>query len=202
MDKTVGRRGPYTSGIARREEIVDAALEIFAARSYDAVSLREIAAKVGISHTGLRHHFESKEHLLTAVLRHKDEATLAPDPDHAVSGLAWLHDTVEVVRRNAGQPLVIRLFATLSTQATDPGHPAHVYFVNRYRVARELFARHLEVAREAGDLRSDIDVDRVAQTILATMDGLQVQWLLNPEAIDMVEAYREFLDDFLGALAT
>lgn len=201
MDKTVGRRGPYTSGIARREEIVDAALEMFAARSYDAVSLREIAAKVGISHTGLRHHFESKEHLLTAVLRHKDEATLAPDPAHTVNGMAWLLDTVEVVRRNAGQPLVIRLFATLSTQAIDPGHPAHVYFVNRYGVAQALFARHLGVAREAGELRADLDVDRVAQTILATMDGLQVQWLLNPDAIDMVEAYRAFLDDFLGALA-
>ena len=201
-----GRRGPYASGIARREEIVKAALELFAARTYDAVSLREVGAKAGITHTGVRHHFASKEELLTAVLQFNDEVSLTPDAEHEVSGvevhgLDWVRASIGVVAFNAGRPMVIRLFATLSVQATDPDHPAHDYFVQRYRYARTLVAREFEAARQAGDVRADVDADRAAEAVLAAMDGLQIQWLLDPEQVDMVAAYTQFLERFLASLA-
>lgn len=201
-----GRRGPYASGVARREEIVRAALELFAARTYDAVSLREVAAKVGITHMGLRHHFASKEELLTAVLRYKDQISLTPDPDHQVSGvevhgLDWIRASIDVVAFNSRQPMEIQLFASLSVQAADPQHPAHDYFVGRYRYARELVAHEFDIARQAGDIREDTDVEFAAQTMLAAMDGLQIQWLLDPVRIDMVDAYRQFLESFLESLA-
>ena len=201
-----GTRGPYASGIARREEIVLAALELFAVRTYDAVSLREVAAKVGITHTGLRHHFPSKEKLLTAVLQYKEKVSLTPDPDHQVSGvevhgLDWIRASVDVLARNTQKPLEVQLFATLSVRAADPQHPAHAYFVGRYRYARELVAREFEAAKQAGDIRDDTDVDAAAQAMLATMDGLQIQWLLDPERVDMAAAYRQFLERFLESLA-
>ncbi|NUS55282.1 MAG: TetR/AcrR family transcriptional regulator [Streptomycetaceae bacterium] len=207
MAEQTGRRGPYASGVARREEIVVAALELFAARTYDAVSLREVAAKVGITHSGLRHHFASKEELLTAVLHYNDQVSLTPDPEHEISGVEvhgvdWIRASVDVVAFNSRQPLVIRLFATLSVQATDPHHPAHTYFVKRYAVARGLVARELEFARANGDIRADTDVEAAAESLLATMDGLQIQWLLDPEHVDMVSAYRQFVDRFLTYLTS
>lgn len=202
MAEQTGRRGPYASGVARREEIVVAALELFAARTYDAVSLREVAAKVGITHSGLRHHFASKEELLTAVLHYNDQVSLTPDPEHEISGVDWIRASADLVAFNSRKPLVIRLFATLSVQATDPQHPAHDYFVKRYRVARGLVARELESARTNGDIRADTDVEAAAESLLATMDGLQIQWLLDPEHVDMVSAYRQFVDRFLAYLTS
>ncbi|MET7301870.1 TetR/AcrR family transcriptional regulator [Embleya sp. NPDC005575] len=201
MSDRTGARGPYARGVARRQEIVHAALEVFATRGYDAVSLREIAAQVGLSHTGLRHHFASKEELLTAVLRYKDELTLTPDEPVDVSGIAWVRASRDVVALNARQPLLIRLFATLSVQATDPAHPAHAYFVERYRIAREIAAGHLAQARDDGDIAADVDAEHSAELMLAAMDGLQVQWLLEPDRVDMVAAYGQFLDRFLAVLA-
>jgi len=46
-----------------RGQILDAALEIFAEKGFDATSVREIAAKVGINHALIRHHFQNKEEL-------------------------------------------------------------------------------------------------------------------------------------------
>ncbi|MEW1841595.1 hypothetical protein AB0392_26955 [Nonomuraea angiospora] len=40
-----------------------------------------------------------------------------------------------------------------------------------------------------------------AWTIIAVMDGLQVQWLLDPAAVDMRSAFRTFLDSCLRGLA-
>src|SRR5690348_7491472 len=99
-----GPRGPYKSGVARREEVVKAALEIFATRGYEGVSMREIAAQVGISHTGLRHHVASKEDLLMEVLRYKDEQTLTPDVPVEVTGTAWVRSSEDVVNANAKRP--------------------------------------------------------------------------------------------------
>jgi hypothetical protein len=44
----------------------------------------------------------------------------------------------------------------------------------------------------SGEYRADIDPDQVARQIIAVMDGLQTQWLLDPDRIDLsadFEAY-------------
>jgi AcrR family transcriptional regulator len=48
----------------RREEIYQAALDLFTERGYDNTPLSLIAKKLGLSKGGLFHYFENKEHLL------------------------------------------------------------------------------------------------------------------------------------------
>ena len=40
-----------------------------------------------------------------------------------------------------------------------------------------------------GRIRGDVDLDQVVQLIVAVMDGLQIQWLLD-EKVDMIESFR------------
>src|SRR6476469_5453109 len=61
-------RGPYRTGLRRREQIIEAATGIFARRGYTGATLREIADGAGVSTAGLRRHFGSKEKLLATVL--------------------------------------------------------------------------------------------------------------------------------------
>ncbi len=58
---TVARkpRGQYGKTAARRQEIVDAAVEVFGTMGYNKGSLREVADRVGMSQAGLLHHFPS-----------------------------------------------------------------------------------------------------------------------------------------------
>lgn len=58
-----------------KETILDVAIELFADKGYNRVSIREIAQAVGIRGSSIYNHFESKEALLDAVLRlYKEES--------------------------------------------------------------------------------------------------------------------------------
>lgn len=69
----MARRGSYAKGVAKRGEILDAALEVIGRDGYSRATVREIADAVGLSQNGLLHHFGSKERLFVEVLRHRDE---------------------------------------------------------------------------------------------------------------------------------
>lgn len=47
---------------------------------------------------------------------------------------------------------------------------------------------------EYGDrLPNGLTPERTAPLLVAVMDGLQYQWLLDPESVDMPGAFRDFL---------
>ncbi len=53
----------------RRGEILEAAFAVFAERGYDAGSMRDIAARVGVSEPALYRHFPGKEAIFLALMR-------------------------------------------------------------------------------------------------------------------------------------
>lgn len=66
-DDVPGKRR-YLSSVARREEILDAALIEFADRTYNAVSMERLAECAGLSKAGIYAHFKSKEEIFHALL--------------------------------------------------------------------------------------------------------------------------------------
>ena len=182
-----GREGGYASGRLRREQIITAATELFARVGYRHATVLELAQAAGISRTGLLHHFGSKEALLKAVLERRDAEDAARIADALAdpTGLAGLAALVELARHNAERPHLVALFAVLSAEAAASDHPAHDYFVARYRDTVAGIAESLERARTAGLLAPDVEPGEQARAIVALMDGLQVQWLLSPAEVDM-----------------
>jgi AcrR family transcriptional regulator len=172
---------------------VEVALDVFGRLGYRGGSLREIAEHVGLSDAGVLHHFGSKEQLLIAVLEQREVLSQGDRPPDL--GIAVLDGLRALVAHNATQPGIVQLFVTLSAEATDPEHPAHEFFTVRYRDVTRYFVEQLTVARDAGQIRADADVDGAARQLIAMMDGLQVQWLLDP-ALDMTEVFDQFLVGF------
>ncbi len=192
-----GPRGPYAKTAARRVQILDVALDVFGRLGYRGGSVREIAERVGLTDTGVLHHFGSKERLLVAVLEHREELSRRTRP--AREGVDLLDGLRELVRRNSTAPGLIQMYVTLSAEATDPEHPAHDFFVARYEDVTRYFVDQLTTARDAGDIGGDADLTCAAEQLIAVMDGLQVQWLLN-EKVDMIAAFDQFLDGFRKTL--
>jgi AcrR family transcriptional regulator len=184
----------YAKGRERRREIVEHATALFGEAGYRSTSLRQIAARAGISHPGLLHHFPSKELLLGAVLEHRDEQDVAWLELDSVRGAELLGRLVALIARNAERRGIVELFATLSAEATAPDHPAHAYFVERYRGVIGSMANAFRQAGEDGVLREGVDPDEAARELVALMDGLQVQWLLDPETTDMPELVRAHIE--------
>jgi AcrR family transcriptional regulator len=76
---------PRGQGHLRRPEILAAAKELFLADGYEAFTTRKLAARVGLSQTGLYVYFESKEELLDTLCRQSFVA-LGDDFRRAIAG--------------------------------------------------------------------------------------------------------------------
>ncbi len=174
-------------GAGTRALILDTALAAFAESGYRGTSVRDIATRCGLTHPALLYHFPTKADLLMAVLGRRDDSEGRAVGFDELHGRALLDHLVDTARRNAARRGVVELYATLSAESTEPGHPAHAYFVERYARLRETVGRaYTELAR-AGELRPGIVPETAARQLVALMDGLQIQWLLDPE-LDMAEA--------------
>lgn len=170
----------------RRAEIVRAALEVIAERGYRGASLAAVAERVGLSQQGLLHHFPTKDALLVAVLEERDKWDAVPNGSWRVDLLASL------VEYNAMRPGIIQTFSALLGESVTEGHPAREYFTDRYTRVRASMAVALRT--EYGDrLPNGLSPERTAPLLVAVMDGLQYQWLLDPESVDMPGAFRDFL---------
>ena len=193
-------RGSYTKGRVKRAEILVEAVQVFAESGFRGGSLKDIADRVGLSQAGLLHHFSSKERLLAEVIAERDaEDSARLWGDEPLSGWAALRRTAELVRYNATVPGLVQLYVTLSGEAVAADHPAHDVFVERYERIRKHFVRALTEARADGDVAADLDTERTACALIALMDGLQIQWLLAPEAIDMAATFEAALDRLRSA---
>ena len=171
-------RGSYAKGVARREEILESALDVIGRKGYQNASLKEIAEVVGVTPAALLHYFGSKEELFTAVLRKRDEHDgLDPaflDAEGARNGF------LEVIRHNTQVPGLVALFSRLAVDAADPAHPAHDYFLERSERLRSSIAESFT----NDDQRPTLDPDTLARIIQAASDGLQLQWMIDP-TVDM-----------------
>ncbi|KRC50965.1 hypothetical protein ASE16_08420 [Leifsonia sp. Root227] len=187
--KSGPKKGSYAKGIAKREEILTTALEVFAVKGYRGASLREIASSVGLSQAGLLHHFSSKEELFAEVLRKRDEVDEHAHPD---GGTVRGFDTlVDIVRHNADVPGLVQLYATISAEAADDDHPGHDYFVRRYATLIGAIEQHVRDEQEAGRIDPSLDPLQVARMAIAVADGMQVQWMLDGTA-DMAATLEYF----------
>lgn len=183
-------------GDARRTRILSTAVEVFGEQGYRGTSLREIARRVGISDAGLLHHFGTKTGLLAATIAERDEIDRLRREESEASGVTFVETMREQVERNTHSPGLVALHVVLSAEATDPQHPAHDSFRERYRHLRHQDDQAFARLQEEGQLRADLDPRRVGQLVTAMMDGLQLQWLLDPDEVDM----RGLFDDFLRLL--
>lgn len=184
----MARRGSYAKGVARREEILESALDVIGRKGYQNASLKQIAEVVGVTPAALLHYFGSKEELFTAVLRKRDEHD-GMDPRFSV--LSTPSDgLIDVIRHNTEVPGLVELFSRLAVDAVDPAHPAHDFFLERSERLRASVAAGLDTDTERTPA---LDPDTMARVLQAVADGLQLQWMIDP-SVDMAGIVEKLID--------
>ncbi|KHL18799.1 AcrR family transcriptional regulator [Mumia flava] len=183
----------------RRAEILVAALDVFGTRGFHKASLGEIAERVGITHQGILHHFGSKEQLLVEVLEYRDATDVADfenaEPPH---GPLLLDHLVRTAQTNTTRGGLVQSYAVLSAESVTEGHPAQDSFRDRFTHLRGMIADALADTVPADRRPPEEELDAAASSIIAVMDGLQVQWLLDPERVDMPAAVALVIDALLA----
>jgi len=104
-----------------------------------------------------------------------------------------LNTLEDLVAKNEEIPGLVRLFTVLVGESIRSDHPSHDYFVNRYAQIREVFSEYFGSLNAGKKLSAGTDIDQLAILIIAMMDGLQIQWLLDPESVSMSKSFNLFL---------
>lgn len=185
-------------GRATRDAILDAAVKAFAARGYRGASIDSIAAEVGVSRQGVLHHFPSKVKLLIAVLERRDQQDMEHAEQLQESERISLIDAVRATQSyRAERRGLAQLYTILSAESVDPSHPAHEYFVDRYRYIRGLFTELIAGAQAEGRVTDSLAPDVLAAALVAVLDGLQLQDQIDHEALDAEQVFSDLLDFFV-----
>lgn len=181
-----------------QQRILEAAMEVFGTKGYTNGSLLEVGQKVGLTRQGILHHYPSKEKLLLAMLDYRDDADVAGlDGHHVPSGAAFFDHLVTTTRINTTRPGVLQAYSVLSADSVTEGHPAQQFFRDRYAGLRAMIVEALH------DVAPGVDATRLrdsASALIGTMDGLQIQWLLDPEVVDMPAAVEGAITATISAL--
>jgi AcrR family transcriptional regulator len=129
VDREFGASPRRRDAAATRIRLLDAARELFLAHGYNAIGLREVAARAGVDVTLVRRYFGSKQRLFTEATEVSDNVEEVEDAaDNAVGQtmiarvLAARHDVeapLFALLRSSGDPSVVaRLNAQLESGLT------------------------------------------------------------------------------------
>lgn len=178
-----------------RAKIIHSATESFAQNGFRGAKMADIARDASLTGPGLLHHFPSKTHLLMEVLKERDRIDGQRIQTFLEkNGNDFLDALNELVEHNQTVPGLVQLFNLLVAESVSPDHPAHQFFIERYQHGREHWIQTITQAQQAGEVRPDLPAETLATLLFAMMDGLQVQWLLDPQKINMSELFQIMTD--------
>jgi AcrR family transcriptional regulator len=183
-------RARQERGVRTEEAILQATLRLLATRGVHGMSLDLLAEEVGIAKSSILWHFGTKEELLLRVAERVLEE-VARGPAREMLALPTLEQRADAAWRFFEQtirerPELRRLVLWLIFECVEERPEMRTRLQQLYRSIREMFEQGLrEVVPDAAQRR------RLAIITLATFDGLFIQWLLEPDAIDVEAIHSE-----------
>ena len=198
---------PRAGSEDKRARILNEAVVLFGEHGYAGTSLADIANAADISKAGLLHHFSSKDELFAKVLERRDredalsilvespavdgDATEVPVDTVGnldtleVAGVAdldgnpWalLERYIELLERNVAHRDLTAIYTATAVSVLDAEHPAHRWMANHLNSAVERFESSFEAGKTAGLVDPQMPSRLVARSLVALIDGLQLQWL-------------------------
>ena len=191
-------RGERKSTPERRQEIVRAAAKTFGSKGYQRGSLIAIAEQVGMTHAGVLHHFGSKEQLLIAVLEYRDQEDLVLLADRKFpEGLELFWHLTRTAVANTRREGIVQTYAAITGESVTENHPARNFVISRFSALRGYIEDALRIVC-GPDLHDEV-CTYAATSVIGVMDGVQLQWLLDKEAVDLPEATRFAIEAILVA---
>jgi len=170
-----------------RARLLQAASEVFARHGYDRASLDDVAAAAGLTKGAVYSSFASKDELFYALMRERIDERLA-----LVAAAVDRQTTLQDTTRDAGAGLVELIFSQAdwhllfiefwARAVRDPS--LRQEFARQRRAARELIAQFIEQQAARMEIELPAPADQLAVAVLALSNGIAIEQLADPDAID------------------
>jgi AcrR family transcriptional regulator len=205
-DATSRHRRPYAPRLPpaqRREQLIDAALEVIIERGYARISIEAIARAAGITRPVVYDHFPNLNRLLHAVIEREERISLEQlaqvvpeDPGDQAPAELLTTGLTRFLRALTNRPATWRIIL-LPLEGTPPIVRQHVEAGRAEVLAR--IERLVRWAMDRTELPPDLDVELTARAIRDWSEQAGRMVLTDPERYPP-ERYERFVRDFLNVL--
>ncbi|MGK5114726.1 MULTISPECIES: TetR/AcrR family transcriptional regulator [unclassified Geodermatophilus] len=164
------------------DSLLDVAVEVFNERGYDATSMDELAARLGITKSAIYHHVSSKVELLRLALDRALDALFAvTEEPGATTGSAI--DRLEHVVRGSVRVLTAELpFVTLLLRVRG-NSPVEQEALQRRRRFDRIVTDLVRAGEEEGDVRPDVDPAVTSRLLFGAVNSL-TEWYRPDRGLD------------------
>ena len=170
---------------------------MFARNGYQNTVVEDVAREAGVSKGTIYTYFDRKEQLLGAVYRglsaEMEEAQariLDSDRPPLEKIRRLLHHFVEMV---GGQESLAQVILDIWRAGMRAPDRFGIDFAEGYTRYRALLRTLLREARARGDVAEDLP-PVTPSVLMGAVDGVLLQWLLDPESVDFPESADDILD--------
>ncbi|HSG15570.1 MAG TPA: TetR family transcriptional regulator [Anaerolineae bacterium] len=189
-----------------RQDLLDAALQVFSQQGYQAARLQDIARAAGVTRGAIYHHFGSKAELFNTLM---DEAS-AQESGVMEAAVAEGGSLAEIMARILRYSLALleedqRLRQIFELSQVKAGADPELLTVQRKRAEQtELLvgstAAIMAQGIADGQLRAGLEPDTVARAFIAYQNGVATLWLSNRQAFSLKQQAADFADIFMAGL--
>jgi AcrR family transcriptional regulator len=189
------------STLVRREQIIEASRKLIMRYGSEHVTVRRIAAEIGISEGALYRHFKSKKEVLLFLIRHIEENLVGDlqkgSPTKNILGILennFRNHLSSIGQRKGMSFLVIAEIISLGDKELNKRvlEVLSKYISN----IKKLLLEGIKI----GEIRQDIDPEMVATSFFGTMQGLVTIWALSNYNFDLENKFRVLWSVFRGAI--
>jgi TetR/AcrR family acrAB operon transcriptional repressor len=192
---------------ATRDNILDAAEQLFVEQGVSRTTLQHIATAAGVTRGAIYWHFDDKGALFMAMM---ERATLPLEAELQMLDQADSEDplvdlrnyVLAVLRRTVEDPGARRVFeiATLKVEFVDEMDAV------RHRRQQSLenwmarAERRIRLAAEKGLIQGRADPRTLALAMWTMIDGLIRSWMFDPKSFDLLELGQCVIDPYIDGL--
>lgn len=187
----------------KRERILDAAVRVFASKSFYTATVAEIAREAGVADGTIYLYFRNKDDLLISLFEERmgeinEGIRAAIEPAEAPLDKLRafiLHHLREVERRpELAEVLIVEL-----RQSTKLMKEYEAAAFGEYL---QILSSILERGIEDGSIRPEVDPRAVRRAIFGALDEVALSWLLGGRRFDLGENAEQLAEIFVRGLAT
>jgi len=188
---------------AKREDILQAAMRVFARKGYNYTKMSDVAQEAGIGKGTIYEYFPGKSQLLLEAY----EAYLAASQKEVdrilqsdLDPLAKIQEIIfSIVRIYARDPDLMRVFFDFWVESMHSPAGPQMDFKTLYETYRGLIRKLLREAELAGQIRSDLG-PHVPSVLIALVEGTFLQWMIDPDAFDILQVAKDVVDVLMRGL--
>jgi TetR/AcrR family fatty acid metabolism transcriptional regulator len=184
------------------QQIIDAAIRVFARNGYYHSRVSDIAREAGIASGTIYLYFKTKDEILVTLFREKMAEWVAyarrelagePDPVAKIRRLVQLHFSVLEQNPDLAEVVQVELRQGHKFFRGASAHEISAYF--------DLIGTVLEEGIAAGRFRVDLPVKMATKVLFGAMDQVATSWVLGKRAYRLSEAAEPVANIFLRGVA-